>query len=88
MQPTRDSDMQAYIVQWLHYIRQIGFQPSNNTYVKKILRKCVSCTKLIGKPYKIPDPPPLPKLQVDWPNPFNATGVDFTGKMYICDNRR
>ena len=54
--------------------------------VKKILRTCDVCIKLIGKPYNIPDPPPLPKLCIEQPNSFEVTGVDFMGALYIKDN--
>ena len=62
---------------WILAIRQC---------VKKILRKCVVCIKLIGKPYRIPDPPPLPKLRIEQPYSFQVTGVDFTGTLYVQDN--
>ena len=62
---------------------QLNWIPAIRQYVKKILRKYVTCNKLIGKPYKIPDPLPLPKLRVEQPNPFYVTGVDFTGALYI-----
>ena len=62
---------------WIPAIRQC---------VKKILRKCVVCIKLIGKPYRVPDPPPLPKLRTEQPNSFEVTGVDFTGALYVKDN--
>ena len=38
---------------------------------------------MTGKPYRPPDPPPLPKVQIEDPTPFSACGVDFTGAMYI-----
>ena len=44
------------------------------------------CIKLIGKPYRIPDPPPLPNLRIEQPNSFEVTGVDFTGALYVTDN--
>ena len=37
----------------------------------------------MGKPYKAPDPPPLPKARVGEPRPFAVTGVDFTGTLYV-----
>jgi len=39
----------------------------------------------MGKPYRIPDPPPLPKVHVTESPPFTVTGVDFTGVLYIKD---
>ena len=39
----------------------------------------------MGKPYRAPDPPPLPKARVTESPPFTITGVDFTGALYIKD---
>jgi len=35
-----------------------------------------------GKPYRAPDPPPLPKVRVTESPPFTIMGVDFTGALY------
>ena len=61
-------------VYWIPCIRQC---------VKSVLRRCVTCRKLVGKPYRSPDPPPLPKIQVMEAPPFTVTGVDFTGALYM-----
>ena len=37
----------------------------------------------MGKPYRAPDPPPLPKVRVAESPPFTVTGVDFTGALYV-----
>ena len=37
----------------------------------------------MGKPYKAPDPPPPIKDRIQETEPFNVTGVDFTGALYI-----
>ena len=37
----------------------------------------------MGKPYKTPDPPPLPKTRVGSARPFAVTEVDFTGTHYV-----
>ena len=66
-------------------IRQLYWIPAIRTYVRKLLRKCVICVKLTGKPYKLPDPPPLPKTRTEDPTPFSVCGVDFTGAMHVCE---
>ena len=55
--------------------------------VKKLLRRCVTCNKLTGKPYTAPDPPPLPKVHVKQCRPFTITGVDFTGALFVREGR-
>ena len=50
---------------------------------RKLLRKCVTCRKQGGKPYTIPDPPPLPTWRLEDSPPFTVTGVDFTGPLYV-----
>ena len=39
--------------------------------------------QLPWKPYRAPDPPPLPKIRVQDATPFTVTGVDFTGALHI-----
>ena len=36
-----------------------------------------------GKPYRSPDPPPLPKMRVEESALFSVTGIDFTGALCI-----
>ena len=42
----------------------------------------------MGKPYKAPNPPPLPKVRVSESKPFEVTGVDFTGALYVKEPSR
>jgi len=52
-------------------------------HMKTVLRQCVPCRKLIGKPYRSPDPPPLPKVRVMEAPSFTVTGVNFMGALYV-----
>ena len=65
------------------HLRQIFWIPSIRQCVKKIIHKCASCRKVIGKPNTTPDPPPLPKVRLQEAPPFTVTGVDFTGALYV-----
>ena len=64
-------------------LQQTYWIPSARQAVKSFLRHCVVCQKVVGKPYKAPDPPPLIKDRIQETEPFNVTGVDFTGALYV-----
>lgn len=53
--------------------------------VKKVIRRCVLCRKYEGKPYATPPVPPLPLERVSNTPPFNNTGLDFAGPLYVMD---
>ena len=57
--------------------------PSGRQRIRSLLRTCVICRKKAGRPYPIPDPPPLVKCRVNAVHPFEVTGVDFTGALYV-----
>ena len=66
-------------------IRQCYWIPSARQVIRKLLRYCVICRKVQGKPYQTPDPPPLIKERTQNSQPFEFTGVDFTGALYVRD---
>ena len=61
-------------------LRQRFWIPSARQYVKSILRSCVACQRVCGKPYSAP---PLPKVRTQQASPFTVTEVDFTGALYV-----
>lgn len=65
------------------YIRQKFWIPAIRQVVRTTTRKCVTCKRVIGKPYLAPDPPPLPKSRVQDSPPFTVSGVDFAGPLNI-----
>jgi len=67
-------------------IRQSYWIPSARQLIRKLLRHCVICRKTEGRPYQVPDPPPLVKCRVQETHPFEVTGVDFTGALYVRDS--
>ena len=64
-------------------IRQRFWIPKARQLLKNVLRKCVICRKQGGKPYTVPDPPPLPTWRLENSPPFTVTGVDFTGALHV-----
>ena len=69
-------------------LRQIFWIPSMRQCVKSLLSGCVPCRKLTGKPYRAPDPPPLPKIRVTETPLFTITGVDFTGALFVKEGEQ
>ena len=67
----------------LTHVRQHYWIPQARQFIKKLLRHCVTCRKVNGKPYKAPDPPPLPTIRLVDSHPFTVTGVDFTRALYV-----
>ena len=67
----------------LAIVRQTYWIPSARQRIKTVLRKCVICRKTTGKPYAMPEPPPLVKSRVSQTAPFQVTGVDFTGALFV-----
>ena len=67
-------------------LRQMYWVPCARQRIRSLLRKCVICRKLAGQPYTAPDPPPLVKARVHPSLPFEVTGVDFTGALYVRSN--
>lgn len=78
-------------------LRQRYWIPSIKQRVRSILRSCVICRRVSGKPYRAPDHAPLPAFRVSDAPPFTVVGVDYTGafttrgislkddlKSYIC----
>ena len=51
--------------------------------VKKLLHGCVTCRRFEGKHCKGMPPPPLPEYRVSQTRPFQATGIDFAGPLYV-----
>ena len=74
--------LHARITSTVTYIRNTYWIPRIRQVVKKILRTCVTCRKVQGKPYQIPVVPPLPSCRINEAPPFVVTGVDFTGALY------
>ena len=68
----------------LSLIRNAGFWiPHGRNKVKKVIGKCMVCRKINSFPFRYPKPTDLPKDRVNYVKPFEHTGFDFTGHVYI-----
>lgn len=57
--------------------------PKGRSLTRKIIHSCVLCRRFEGRPYKPPQPPPLPICRVKEGPAFTYTGVDFAGPLMI-----
>lgn len=52
-------------------------------FIRGILRFCVTCRRVNGRPYGYPLSPALPDYRVNRSPPFSATGIDYTGHLLV-----
>ena len=57
--------------------------PRGRSFTRKIVHSCVPCRRYEGRPYKAPEPPPLPVCRVKDDPAFTYTGVDFAGPVMV-----
>lgn len=51
--------------------------------VKRLIGQCVICRRLEGLSYIAPPPPPLPPYRVREAPPFDCSGVDYAGPLFV-----
>lgn len=54
-------------------------------FVRQIVYHCIVCRRLEGKPYRSVPSPDLPEWRVTRSRPFEHSGVDFAGPLFIRD---
>lgn len=54
--------------------------------IKRIHNSCTVCKRLQGKPYSPVDVPPLPEFRVQQTEPFQVTGIDYTGAIQVRES--
>lgn len=75
------------VVETLAQLRENLWILKGRQQVRQILRRCVICQKLNSKPY-YQDISPLPPDRVKEALPFEVTGVDFLGPIYLQNSTK
>lgn len=57
--------------------------PAARQETLKVIRRCVPCKRVTGRPYLAPPPPPLPEFRLTGDRPFSAIGIDFSGHIFV-----
>ena len=57
--------------------------PQGRALTKQIVNGCLICKRTEGGPFAMPEMPPLPRERVARLAPFEFTGVDYFGPLYI-----
>ena len=59
--------------------------PKGRLVVKRALKTCAHCRRILAVKIANPGPPPLPPERVQFVRPFDAVGIDYTGAILIRD---
>ena len=70
----------------LNFLREKWWIVRGRQSVKSVIRKCVQCLKVQGKPFPPQTDPPLPAERVNQSKPFQVSGVDYTGALLVKDH--
>lgn len=65
-------------------LRNGGFWiPKGRNIVKYVLNKCIMCKKFNAHAFKYPRPNDYPREKVSFKTPYQFTGMDFTGHVFV-----
>ena len=70
----------------LSELRKLYWIQKGRAEVKYILNRCRTCRKYQGGPFKMPEMSPWPKDKTTRAVPFQKTGLDYFGPLYINEN--
>ncbi|KAG1661544.1 DNA damage-binding protein 1 [Nymphon striatum] len=71
----------------LMHLRNSGWWlPKGRQIIKTIIKGCATCIKFNSLPFRNPPTTSLPSNRVNFLYPFQHTGIDFTGHIWIKDD--
>ena len=72
----------------LSQLRSKYWIPQGRTAVKTVLKRCLTCIRWQGGPYKTKMMSPWPKSRVTISPSFTCTGIDYFGPLYVKDTQK
>ncbi|XP_065191904.1 uncharacterized protein LOC135822994 [Sycon ciliatum] len=69
-----------------HTLSRVRYQfwiPKGRSAVKALVRRCQTCIRYEGAPYKTPQMSPLPSTRVTQARPFSHIGLDYFGPVLV-----
>ena len=66
-------------------VRNEYWIPRGKSYIKQIIKRCITCRKLNSRPYNYPQSPNLPAVRLNDDICFSGIGVDYSGALYCKD---
>ena len=69
-------------------LRQSYWIPQGRQLVKTEIQKCVTSRKVEGPPFRSVPSPPLPDTRVTGSHPFQVTGIDYAGPLFVRNAAR
>ena len=73
----------------LNYVRQGGYWITHGRQaITKVLKKCYVCKPINARSFPTPETTDLPRDRVNLVNPFENTGMDYTGHFLDKDNHK
>ena len=67
-------------------VRQKFWIPQGLYSIKKIVKQCITCAKIIAHPGKLPPKPDLPLDRLVALRPLSTIGIDHTGHFLVLNN--
>ena len=75
--------MHSGVSQTLAQAPQEYWITQGRSLIREILKNCLICRRIEGKHFPMPEMPPLPRERVARSLPFEFTGLDSFGPLYI-----
>ena len=67
----------------LNQIRREIHSPKLRKQIRNLINKCITCRRILSRPYKHPEHPPLQEFRSKTIRPFSMVGVDYFGPYSV-----